>query len=208
MIVRRGYTIIELLVAMGLFAIFSVLMITSFVSFTSIHAKSIAMKDSQQKIRSSLDQMIKQTKEATSVTIDTTSDPNNKVLTLYFKEPNAAARYSLKTTSGRAVLNYSECNITGIMTGIFVPCTDIDSAPIMDVLIGNPTATASKTIGSITLDFANSTFAWNSPQNIAGDQYNMDPSVKIKLKGTIFYSLDSAERDNFDLETIISLERK
>ncbi len=204
---RSGFTLIEMVVSLGLFAILGVLVIVSYVSYANIQAKAVAMKNSQQKLRVAIDQIEKQVKEAKTVTI---SD-DHKTLSLTFDQPGtyAAARYVIsKIDDTYASLSYSECNLSSYLAGVYVPCdgtvgSDINSAPSEDMLAitGNGTSQA-----SVKLVDANSSFSWNSPQNVAGSNYNLDASISIALDATINYAANSFYQDNFKLDTIVSVK--
>jgi prepilin-type N-terminal cleavage/methylation domain-containing protein len=211
---NQGFTLIELMVSLGLFAILSTIVISSFINFSNIQAKTSVMKDNQQKIRTALDQMIKQIKEAKTVVIDE-SDPSEKVIDLTYTEaPGAAARYKITSDGG---LWYSECNISAV-TELYQACTSIDDIDPQNLLADS--SAVGNMASSVILDFAESSMCWNSPKNspdacsdkdMSGnsipvdDRNNSLPSVKVKLSGYMKFSSNTFYQDEFYLETLIPL---
>lgn len=195
-----GFTLIELMVSMGLFTILSTIVIMSFVSFANIQARTAAMRDSQQKVRMALDQMTRQIKEASTIVID---DANQRITLTFKEDPYAQARYEINVNQ----LRYSECNITA-STDIYKQCSDTYKLTtggflFQDMLASN----VANGSGRILLQ-TGSTIEWNSPKNSTGDQNNMAPSVHIKLVGKIDYGGNQNYNDDFTLDTVIALEEK
>jgi prepilin-type N-terminal cleavage/methylation domain-containing protein len=206
MMKRRGYTLIELVVSMALFAVFSVIVISSFLSFAYIQARTSAMKESQQKLRTTLDFMVRQAKEADEVTIDAATN----TLTLKYNTSNAyTSAVSYQLTGGRLI--YRQCNVTSIIS-TYIPCTAAIGSvgfPEQDMLSSNGLNGS----GNIDLVIGSgaSRIEWNSPTNGTNDEkMNMPASIRIVLSGRSRYGggVTTMFDDDFSLETLVMLERK
>jgi prepilin-type N-terminal cleavage/methylation domain-containing protein len=205
---KRGFTIIELMVALGLFAILSTMIIITFITMVNIQAKATAMKESQQKIRTAVDQITRQIKEADQIIID----PTFTQLTLTYNE-DLYAQVRYRISGGR--LEYQNCNITSFISGSYSPCNswyNINYAgyPKQDMLSSNGINSSGN---SIQLQVG-SQFRWNSPRNsgeipgfVANDEHNNPPSIKVTLVGKIDYS-NAYYDDDFTVSTNIALEAK
>lgn len=121
--VKRGVTLIELVVSMGIFMIVITIAIGAFVSVSRMKALTSTMKDAQQKTRITLEMITRLSRQADKViVIEDIVTGKGKELELYFgtKVSPEAVRFKIETTGE---LNYFECEKSG---GIIIG--DLDCA--------------------------------------------------------------------------------
>jgi prepilin-type N-terminal cleavage/methylation domain-containing protein len=99
---KRGTTLVELIVAMGIFTIVSSLAISSFVTIMRMKELGTNMKNSQQKVRVALEQVTRLSRQADKVEVS----PDHKMLKLYFLNGSTKSAVKFSFYSG----NWSEVN--------------------------------------------------------------------------------------------------
>jgi prepilin-type N-terminal cleavage/methylation domain-containing protein len=206
---KRGYSLIELIISMSLFAIFSTIIIVSFVSFANIQGQTATMKESQQKLRVALDGIVRQTKEADKVKLE-----SNKKLILYFGTESAVI-YEINPDNK---LIYRECNMNNYVVASYKPCTvsDINTYTVQQDLLSS---SGNSSVADIFLDTTDEAtkpiFSWQSPSTtddsalpeVDNGSYNNPPTIKVSLRGKIA-NMNKYYGDNLTLETYVTLEPK
>jgi len=117
---KSGFTLIELIVSMGIFLIVLSMGVGAFTAITRLKAVSSNIRDSQQKMRVATDMINRYSRQADS--IDVTSSPSQSVV-LYFK-PGAvgvsAIKYQVSGTVPNQDLRAYACSA---YNGSFTTCT-------------------------------------------------------------------------------------
>lgn len=107
---RIGFTLIELVVAMGIFLIIVTLAIGAFVSVSRMKAMTSTMREVQQKTRISLEMITRLSRQADKVI---TTANQSKSLELYFNlyndNPNYGNRFLIRDTANGGELVMYEC---------------------------------------------------------------------------------------------------
>ncbi len=104
---RKGVTLIELVVSMGLFAIIATLTISAYVTISNMKALTSATRESQQKLRIATETISRLSKQADVVTLDTTGHD----LRLYFNTKTTTptgVRFYIDTAT-ETIMYYNRC---------------------------------------------------------------------------------------------------
>jgi prepilin-type N-terminal cleavage/methylation domain-containing protein len=183
---KRGVTLIELVVSMAIFLVVSTLAIGAFVTATRMRSMTGNMRESQQKMRVSYETITRLARQANKVVVSS----NKKTLELYFNTktgPITAARFSFEPgTDGNITIKYYDgC---GSLNAALVSCSSWNT-PI-DMLGG-----------SVYLDPASGATSFTK---VAGSLY---PTLKLhlegrigKLNGSVYFS------DKITVDTTVLLE--
>lgn len=104
---KKGFSLIEVVVAMGIFAIVATLVVGAFVTVTRMKALTSAVKENQQKTRIAMEMITRLSRQAERVVV---SD-GGKTIDLYFnteapEEDDMRARFRI---GEQGQLFYSEC---------------------------------------------------------------------------------------------------
>lgn len=95
---KKGITLVELVVAMGIFMVVSTIAVGTFVTAVRMKALTSTMKESQQKIRIATEMITRLSRQANRITLDTQGPDKN--LDLYFTGiSTAATRFQFKADS-------------------------------------------------------------------------------------------------------------
>lgn len=116
---KPGMTIVELLVAMGIFTIVTTLAVGSFVAITRMRMFALNLKESQQKVRIITEMISRYAKQADAVTVSS----DEKKVDMYFKldtvnESNPedrqayASSFEIYEKNGSYLMRYNECTPT------------------------------------------------------------------------------------------------
>ena len=214
-----GFTIVELMVAMGLFSVLTVLVFVSFVNIANIRTKTGSMKDSQQKIRMVTDQMTRMTKEASKVMID--KDPGDGdhngvyyTLTLTYNKIKMGGGTAAAKTVKYVIMNRPSPSTSVSLFRIDNNCF-FASKPLCEEMVESDAGydypldmlSGKNDTGSLGLKTSASLFDWAVYQPdpaVPGVAYFSPPAVRIKLAG--IYSNVSAEYDDaFSIDTSVVL---
>jgi len=124
---KKGATLVELVVAMGIFTVVAALAVGAYVTVSRMKSLSGAMRESQQKIRYATEYITRLSKQADRVIIE----PGGTVLVLYFNSSDVARRDAAKfEISGTSLLYSDHCstfsgiNCTEFVTGKSLLSTD------------------------------------------------------------------------------------
>lgn len=113
---RKGLTLVEIVVAMAIFLIVITVAVGAFVTIGRMKALTSTMKDSQQKTRIAMEMITRLSRQAEIVSI-----PNATELVLYFdlKGTPSASRFTIepRCTDCEKTLYYYECPAENITTG-------------------------------------------------------------------------------------------
>ena len=106
---KRGVTLIELTVSMGIFTIIATLAIGAFVSVSRMKAMTTSMREAQQKVRIATETITRLSKQANVVKI-----PNEHEIVLYFDDVQKMSKFSVSPDmSGKLKLYYYQSCVTG-----------------------------------------------------------------------------------------------
>jgi prepilin-type N-terminal cleavage/methylation domain-containing protein len=186
---KRGVTLLELVVAMGLFAIIATLAIGGYVTVSRMRSLTTSMRESQQKMRMAMEYITRSAKQADKIIVSS----DGQQLTLYFDSQSAtisAARFTIKAATGR--LDYDEdCKVINPTTG----CTDWTDAS------GNPDDVNLLSDRILLVNVV--TDSWFKKNAVNGN-----PELEIKLKGKYGIVGNNSEyyKDDFTLATAVILE--
>jgi len=118
---KKGMTIIELMVAMGIFTVVTTLAVGSFVAVSRMRMFALNLKESQQKIRIVTEMVSRYAKQADTVTLD----PTGKSIDLYFKSDTVnppsvnqayASRFEIYNSGANGYqIRYYECRPTSLI---------------------------------------------------------------------------------------------
>ena len=177
---KKGFTIIELVVSMSIFAILSTMAVGAFVAISRSKNFSATMRESQQKIRIATEMISRLTRQADQVEVT-----GSTIATLYFKNtsPMKVVRFTLNPLPGAGTLNYTECSSTSFIPPSYLSCTAW-SGTTTDLLSGK---TALQSGSSFTKESATAV-----------------PTLKLVLQGNV--GTYGPFSDHFDIETRIPLE--
>jgi len=181
---KQGMTIIELIVAMGIFTIVTTLAVGSFVAISRMRMFALNLKESQQKVRIMTEMISRYARQADIVTV---SDDNKKV-DMYFKldtfdatvpadRQAYASSFELYNSGGNYLMRYYECTPTTTSKYCLGTLTAADGVDLFS--------------GKMKLS-ADSGFAINSNQILKDDKNDLTeempaskPSMDIVLKSNL-----------------------
>lgn len=153
---KRGMTLIELVVAMAIFMIIAMIAVGAFTSAVRMKKLTATMRESQQKLRISLEMISRLSRQANGVTV--TSD--NKTLVLRFKDKTGSETFS-EFTIEQSGSNYD----------LFLKeCTALVSSHC-------PDSNKEQLLGGVVSLTDQSSFSFNTNQ--------LPPYLTIKLDGKI-----------------------
>lgn len=116
---KKGSSIIELVVAMGIFMVVATIAVGAFVTVSRMKAMTNTMKESQQKLRIAVELVTRLSRQANKVTVTGTA-PDTQTLNLYFAGTNpSATRFQLKTD----VLTLSDGSSKNVYKLFMTDCT-------------------------------------------------------------------------------------
>ncbi len=113
---KRGITLVEIIVATGIFMILISLAVGAFITFSNAKSLSVKMRNSQEKVRVALDMMTKLSQQASEVRIVSVNNEQRLVLTNEATGEggsSTAAQFIIgapDATSGLSELYYLECS--------------------------------------------------------------------------------------------------
>ena len=185
---KKGFTLLELVVSLSIFAILSTIAVGAYVSISRGKTYSATMRESQQKLRIAVETITRLGRQADRVDVDSTGE----VITLYYyasivpPRPNTPNRINQYTITATGALEYKECkpaSITGDEAAMYCPVTGWTSP--VDML-------SAKT----------------SLQPISGftrDNTKLTPKITVNLVGKTT-GATAAYTDSFTIVTDVSLE--
>lgn len=107
---KRGYSLVELVVAMAILIIVITLAVGAFITVSRMKALTSTMKESQQKTRIAMEMITRLARQAEKVVVSA----DGKTLDLYFnlKKAPYGTRFAIKDTdaNGKLELIYAECS--------------------------------------------------------------------------------------------------
>jgi prepilin-type N-terminal cleavage/methylation domain-containing protein len=103
---KKGFTLIELVVAMAIFAIITTLAIGAFVSISKMKSLTSTMKETQQKTRIALEMMSRLAKQAEIVEVSS----SGYSMDLYYNVKDLAKTTGAKFEIAGTKLNYYTCS--------------------------------------------------------------------------------------------------
>lgn len=189
---KKGITLIEVMVAMGLFAILSTLIVGAFVVVLNMKALTSTMKETQQKLRTSLELISRLGRQADRVEIYNSSNQmaeRGQVVDLYFASDGtnpSATRFKIAPTTKTGETNVFSLYMQECQTFTSKDCTAWDPSE-NDLLDGR-----------LTLD-ANSIF------ELTVTEPGNPPTLSIILNGQIT-NLNKYYQNEFSLENKVILE--
>jgi prepilin-type N-terminal cleavage/methylation domain-containing protein len=175
---KKGYSLLELVVAMGIFAILTTLVIGAYVSIINIRTLANTMRESQQKLRVASETITRLARQADTVLI-TGGGRTGPTVELFFGYPaTSAVKFSVESGS---IFYYDRCLSLGPATCNIWPGSGVD-------MLG----------GSVRLIAATSFFTKTSDQIV--------PKLQVQLDGTINFVADFYNNDTFRILTEVPLE--
>ncbi|MEI7690660.1 MAG: type II secretion system protein [bacterium] len=210
---KRGMTLIELMVAMGIFTVITTLAVGSFVAVSRMRMYALNLKESQQKVRIITEMISRYARQADTVIVEDDStivppeDGKGKIVKMYFKtdtidtalNKSYASRFDIKSEGGVYKMKYYECKPT--------PTTPATRLCLDGSLVGVDLFS-----GSMQLD-KTSKFVLNNNSNLkstAGPTENVKayaPSLNVILHSQLNKTTDPYyNSDAFDIETKVILE--
>ncbi len=226
---RKGFTLVELMVAMSIFVIVTTLAVGGFVAVNSLKAVAMTQKETQQKIRISLELLTRYAKQAEFVKLVTpavtyyeTSGVSSNAVEFYFNLSNydntgtaipvttKDYRRGVKFAIIGTELRYYEC--TTVSTAAAIPiCTNWIGG---NNILGSEISLRSSPVVINPSNPIESRFTMNkkatdlvNPPAVDQDTF-APPTLTIKLIGDIGAALsDQNYKDSFELETRVLLSR-
>ncbi|MDD5693269.1 MAG: prepilin-type N-terminal cleavage/methylation domain-containing protein [Patescibacteria group bacterium] len=229
---KKGFTLVELMVAMSIFVIVTTLAVGGFVAVNNLKALAMTQKETQQKIRISLELLTRYAKQAEFVKVSSTTaydesatakGVSGNIVEFYFNLSNydnngnielvKNYRRGVKFEIAGPELKYYECT-TLVISGPIPSCSAWRG--------GN------NILGSEIKLRSSATFAGaQNPQNTTESRFTMNkeatdlinspatdqdtfspPTLTIKLLGDIGSTLSNQYyKDSFELETRVILSR-
>lgn len=161
---RKGFTLVEVIVAMGIFLIVLTLAISAFISVTKLKALTQTMKEVQQKTRITTEMITRLSRQSDKVVVDDTNQA--KTVDLFFNLHNDSPNYGYQFKIQKDALG-NEGKL------LMLECFPTESSTICDtgwvnesVLLGD----------SVKLYFDNSYF-----KKVG----TMPPTLEVNIKGII-----------------------
>jgi prepilin-type N-terminal cleavage/methylation domain-containing protein len=112
---KRGVTLIELVVAMAIFTTLSVLIISAFVTILNMKAITANNRETQQKLRVAVEQITRTARLANTISSNTSG--TTKTLTLTFADANTKpVKFVIKSTADGYKLYSNDCSVGANLT--------------------------------------------------------------------------------------------
>jgi prepilin-type N-terminal cleavage/methylation domain-containing protein len=105
---KKGFSLIELVVAMGIFAVISTLVVGAFVTVTRMKALTSTMNENQQKTRIVIEMITRLSRQAEKVVVSPA--PEGKIIDLYFNTENPIETQGVRFQIKDNDLLYSDCS--------------------------------------------------------------------------------------------------
>ena len=222
---RKGFTLVELMVAMSIFVIVTTLAVGGFVAVNNLKAVAMTQKETQQKIRMSLELLTRYAKQAefvrlvpSGVTYFETSGVSGNEVEFYFNLSNY-------DNSGTVIPVATKDYRRGVKFAI--SGTDLKYYECTTVNTTSPTPSCTSWIGGNNILGAEIKLRSNPINNPTESRFTMNkkatdlinspavdqdtfapPTLTIKLIGDIGASLSNRNyKDSFALETRVILSR-
>lgn len=128
---KKGVTLIEVMVAMGIFTVIAAMAIAVFVSVLNLKTMSSNMKESQQKLRITLEMVTRLARQANKIIV---SD-DKKTVFIYYNYPASATKFEITGTSPNMSLMMADCEaatLVGRNCGLWRPQTLISNPVRLD----------------------------------------------------------------------------
>lgn len=125
---KKGVSLIEVMIAMGIFSAISAMTIAIFISMLNMKTMSSNMKESQQKLRISLEMVTRLSRQANRIVVR----DNNREVELFYTNPGASIKFNITPVdSTNYKLTMSDCTtLTGRSCASWKEPTDLVSGLI------------------------------------------------------------------------------
>lgn len=183
---RKGMTLIEVIVALGIFSVIATVAVGAFILVLNLKALTSTTKETQQKLRTAIEIISRLSRQANEVPTPTLS---GKELVLYFDNPGGrlGTRFKIETFGGKNTLTQADCTDWDTTNG-----TNCSTWATQKDLLEGP----------ITLD-SSSRFEI-SGTNVA--LTTAPPSLSIILNGTISVNSNAYYSNTFNIDNKVIFE--
>jgi prepilin-type N-terminal cleavage/methylation domain-containing protein len=194
--IRKGMTLVELMVSMSVFSVVLLVAVGAFINMNNMRALALSARESQQKLRMGMELISRYSRQAEEVVVRGSCDASSKCteVEMYFNLQTATpygVKFAIDTANRE--LDYYEC-VPGPPN---TDCTASDWGPAKNLLGGEMRVNTSSGFTK------NADVALNTPTATKSVTY--PPSLSIKLEGNITSGSRFYQRD-FNIDTRVILE--